>query len=234
MVSAIKFSAAGFGGASAPLLEEECHIRLTALVAEAAHPGLVHRPGVGAALSSGDQPVDRREVQAGERSEQGLGAYEPNRHFDRAQVVDTEGVPVVLDAHAHPDVGGPVQIGSERGEPLGTLGEYLIGVPGRVGHDREHPLDEIQGHLRVEEIAHRVDEDQPRRSPAVGRGQCVLVQGQGEAGPAGLRVAVVLVLGQPHRLEAAGERQRVTVVAPRRHSVAPRGGIPGRVGPLYA
>ena len=149
-------------------------------------------------------------------------------------MVDPEGVPVVLDAHAHPDVGRPVQVGRERGEPLGALGEYLIGVPRCIGHDREHLLYEVRRHLRVEEIAHRVDEDQPRRSPAVGRGQCVLVQGQGEAGPAGPRVAVVLVLGQPHRLEAAGERQRVTVVAPRRHSVAPRGGIPGRVCPLYA
>lgn len=60
------------------------------------------------------------------------------------------------------------------------------------------------------------------------------MQGQGEAGAAGPRVAVVLVLGQTHRLEPLGEREGVAVVTPRRDPVASRSGIPGGVGPLDA
>ena len=234
MVSTIEFSAAGLGGAASPLLEEEGYVRCSALVAEVAHPGRVHRPGVGAALSASDQPVDRGEVQFRQGSEQGLGADEPHQCRHGAQVIYPEGVAVVLDAHAHPDVGRPVQAGCQRGEPLRALGEYLVGVPGCVGHDLEHPPDEIQRHLWVEQIAHRVHEHKPRRPPPVGCVQGFLMQGQGEAGAAGPRIPVVPVLGQPHCLEALGERERVAVVAPRRDPVATRGGIPGRVSPLDA
>lgn len=231
---AVEFSAAGLGGAASPLLEEEGYARCLALVAEAAHPGFVHRAGVGAALPARDQPVDRRQVQFRQRSEQGLGADEPHLRRNGAQVIHPEGVAVVFYAHAHPDVGRPVQVLREGGEPLGALGEYLVGVPGRVGHDLEHPPDEVQRHLWVEQVAHRVHEDQPGRPPPVGRGQRFLVQGQGEAGAAGPRVSVVLVLGQPHRLEALGEREGVAVVTPRRDPVASRSGVPGGVGPLDA
>lgn len=161
MEHAVEFSAAGLGGAASPLLEEEGYALRLAVVAEAAHPGFVHRAGAGTALPACDQPVDRGEVQFRQRPEQGLGADEPHLRRNGAQVIHPEGVAVVLDAHTHPDVGRPVQVLRERGEPLGALGEYLVGVPGRVGHDLEHPPDEVQRHLRVEQIAHRVHEDQP-------------------------------------------------------------------------
>lgn len=58
------------------------------------------------------------------------------------------------------------------------------------------------------------------------------MQGQLEAGAAGPRVAVALVLGQAHGLEPLGQRQRVAVVAARRRPVAARGRVPGGLGPL--
>ena len=149
-------------------------------------------------------------------------------------MVDTEGVAVVLDADAHPDVVWPVQFVGEGAQPAGALREDLVGVLWRVGHHLEHPADEVERHVGVEEIAHRVDEDQPRRAPRVGDAQGVLVDGQGEARAACARVAVVAVLGLAHGLESLGERERVAVVAARRRAVAARGRVPRRLCPLDA
>lgn len=58
------------------------------------------------------------------------------------------------------------------------------------------------------------------------------MQGELEARPARRRVAVVLVLGRPHRLEPLGQGLRIAAVAARRHPIAARGRVPRRLGPL--
>jgi hypothetical protein len=49
--------------------------------------------------------------------------------------------------------------------PLGALGEQLVGVPGGLGHDREHSGDERVGDLFVKQVRHAVDEHQPWSTP---------------------------------------------------------------------
>ena len=98
---------------------------------------------------------------------------------------------------------------------MGALGEDLVGVLWRAGHHLEYPPDEVERYVGVEEVAHRVDEHQPRRAPRVRDGQSVGVERQREAGAARAEVAVVAVLGLAHGLEPLGERERVAVVTAR-------------------
>jgi hypothetical protein len=76
-------------------------------------------------------------------------------------VVEAELVPGVLDADAHPEVGGPVEALADVGEPLRSFGEHLVLVLGRVRDHFEDPADVVLRHLRMEEVAHRVHEDRP-------------------------------------------------------------------------
>ena len=82
-----------------------------------------------------------------------------------------------------------------------------------VGHHLEHALDEVKRYVRVEQVAHRVHEDQAWCSPPVGELQQIFVQREAETGAAVLGVAVVLVPGVAHGLEALGKGERVAVVA---------------------
>jgi hypothetical protein len=68
-------------------------------------------------------------------------------------------------------------------------------VPGRLGHDIEDLADEVGRHLSVEEVAHAVDEDDPRLAPAAWHVERLRVDRDAEAGPGGARVAITLVLG---------------------------------------
>ena len=51
-------------------------------------------------------------------------------------------------------------------QTLRSLGEHLVGVLGRLPDHVEDLCDELDGHILVEEIAHRVHEDEPRGVPA--------------------------------------------------------------------
>ena len=112
---AVQVAAVGFGGAAAPLLEEEGYAGGVTLVAQIAGPGLGHGAGAGAAFAADDQPVDALQVEVGEGAEQGLGAYEADGGGHGAQVVDAEGVALGLHADAHPHVGRPWQVGGYGG-----------------------------------------------------------------------------------------------------------------------
>lgn len=80
---------------------------------------------------------------------------------------------------------------------------------GRIRDDSEDLVDEIQGHPGVNQVAHRVDEHDERQSPFVGIAESADMGGDAETGTAGPRVAVVLVLGLPHRLQSLRQGQRV-------------------------
>src|SRR5438552_11296196 len=54
----------------------------------------------------------------------------------------------------------------ERAHPLRPLRQNLIRVAGRAGHDVQDPHDPAVADLRVEQVAHGVDEDAARGLPA--------------------------------------------------------------------
>jgi hypothetical protein len=110
--------------------------------------------------------VDVREVKADERAEQRFGGDEANRRRHLAQVVGTADPPLVLDRDAHPDVRRPLEPRRDLDEVFVSLGQDLEGVLARLGHHREDLLDELERDLRVEKVAHRVDEDHSRPPPA--------------------------------------------------------------------
>lgn len=60
------------------------------------------------------------------------------------------------------------------------------------------------------------------------------MEGQAEPGAAGAGVAVLLILGLAHGLEAFGQGEGVAVVATRGYAVTAGRGIPGRLCPLDA
>ena len=234
VLPAVEVAAVGLRGSASPLLEEERNLSGGASVTKVDQPRFLDWPGTRATLTARDQPVDTGEVNLREGTEERFRADEPHGRTDGAEVVDAEGVAGVLHADAHPDVGWPVQIARDVAQPAGAFGEDLVGVLWRVGHHLEHPADEVERHVGMEEIAHRVDEHQPRRAPSVGDGQGDLVEGQRESGTAGAGIAIVAVLGLAHRLEPIGERERVAVVTARRRAVTTRGRVPRRLGPLDA
>ncbi len=102
----------------------------------------------------------------------------------------------------------------------------------RLSHPPEHFLLEIKRHPGVEQVAHRVHEDPPACPPLPRNVQRTRVELHAEAGSAGARITVGLVLRRPHPLQPASKLQRVAVVAARADLVAAGGGIPGSFRPL--
>src|SRR5690606_13643334 len=74
-------------------------------------------------------------------------------------------IPLVLDAHTHPDVFRPWEESAQRHESLGSLGQHLKLMLGAAAHRLKHSLDKVEGNLFMEQIGHRVDEDPPRLPP---------------------------------------------------------------------
>ena len=70
-----------------------------------------------------------------------------------------------LHAHAHPQVRRPVELTCCAAQPLRSLGEHLVGVLRRLSDYLEDLLDELEWNVVVEEVAHRVHEDEPRSTP---------------------------------------------------------------------
>lgn len=82
----------------------------------------------GAGLAADDDPVNPCEIKARYRAEQRLKREEPDGGGNGAEAFGPEGVPVGLDADAHPDVRWPLERWRELGEPLRPLREHLIRV----------------------------------------------------------------------------------------------------------
>ena len=60
------------------------------------------------------------------------------------------------DVHARlvASVRAPALVAQDRPHPGRPLGEDLVGVLRGRGHDREHLVDEVGGHVLVEEVCH--------------------------------------------------------------------------------
>ena len=131
----------------------------------------------------------------------------------------------VLDAHADPDVLRPGQGGRERGEALVALGQDLEDVMLSLAHRLEDLGDHLIGDVLVEEVAHRVDEDELGLAPLQRKLQAVRPEPQVEA---------LLVRMTGNAAPALRERLGVAVRASRGDLVAARDGVPARGGPLDA
>ena len=107
---------------TAPLLEEERDAGILTLVADAANPFSLHRPGPVAAFPADNHPRDPGEVNCAEVFEERLDGKEPDRRRGVPQVLEArEPVSAVLDAHAPPDVrllGKRAKIGVRASRPV--------------------------------------------------------------------------------------------------------------------
>jgi len=61
---------------AAPLLEEERHALLDALISDAANPSRVHLASTRAAFATDDHPVDRLEIEVADILQEGLDGKE--------------------------------------------------------------------------------------------------------------------------------------------------------------
>ena len=141
----------------------------------------------------------------------------------------------VLHARSHPNVVRPIQSWRIRGRDFRPLRQYLERVLWRVVHGRKHALDEPQRNIFVEQVAHRVDEDQSRLTPSMRDRQPILVTLH-HAVEVALASAVdgrdAVVGGAAHLLQAIGHPRGVTVIAPHGDARAAGHGVPRRLSPL--
>jgi len=221
--------AAGFGFAdAAPLFEEEGGFVFAALVAEGEDPVFLHGAGAGAAFAADDHPVDVAEIEFAEVFEERLDGEEADGGVGFLQVSDAgNAVFFVFDADAPPDVRllcREFQFGIEQGaETLGALGQDLIRVPIRFGHDGGDVHDVVVGNEIVEEVAHGIDEDHFGLAPAEGFGEFF----GNEA-----RVETLLVGMAFDAAKAFGEGFGVAMFAAGADFGAAADGVPGCVGPF--
>src|SRR5260370_37563807 len=90
---------------AAPLLEEELHALVLALLPNRLDPGLIERSGARAALAADDDPLDPIEVQLSDVLQERLDREESHLRRRRLEVLHTrQAVPPVLHADAPPDV----------------------------------------------------------------------------------------------------------------------------------
>src|SRR5947209_3784220 len=118
----------------------------------------------------------------------------------------SECVSIALDRHTDPDVGWPFERAGDCSQALRALCQKLVRVARRIRHHVEHALDEVEWHVFMEQIAHRVHEDQTPGPPPLRDAQRIVVDREAEPGPACPRIAVYLVLRLAHVLETAGQR----------------------------
>src|SRR6266487_2138303 len=83
----------------------------------------------------------------------------------------------------------------------------------------------------MQQVRHRVDEDETRPDPPDRLIQRGRVNSEPEAWAGRTRVAIDLVLRRSHELQAASHRQGVAVIAPSRDPITSGRRIPGCLGP---
>ena len=137
--------------------------------------------------------------------------------------------------------------------PLRPFRQHLKRVLRAERHDRENPVDELEGHRLVEQIRHRIHKHPPRLAPAQRIGQPKIqrphltgehrpprthlcnpdhITVPGLAVPPDKATEVGLIRLLTHRLQPPSHRRCVAVEAPRRDRRAADHWIPGRIGPL--
>jgi hypothetical protein len=129
------------------------------------------------------------------------------------------------------------------GGAVRPLGQHLKRVLRAGVHHVEHALDEVQRDVLVKEVAHGVDEDHPRQPPAQWVTDGIVVE-KDRVVPSALTVDDLQIVRRPPGVVAVvalrlrDRRQPlchslgIAVLAPGRHLVAARGGVPCLVGPF--
>ena len=89
---------------ASPLLEEECHASIQALVAQIEHPRGGHGTGARPRFAADNDPIYVGQIQFGQWPQQGFKGEESHgcRHF--TQPSNPINMPVVFDGDAHPNV----------------------------------------------------------------------------------------------------------------------------------
>ncbi|MDQ5894849.1 MAG: Response regulator [Actinomycetota bacterium] len=176
-----------------------------------------------AGFSTCDQPLNFGQVETFQVPEQWLRRNEPNGGGNFAETICPMNEPTVLDRDAHPNVRMPFEFGCQLSESILSLGKDLEHVMVRLPHHRENLLDVVERNPLMEEIAHRVDEDDPWSLPLQRLVQAVRPKAQIEA----------LFVGVPWDTPPTfSERFGVAVGTTRRDLGAPRNGIPRRLSPF--
>ena len=92
-------------------------------------------------LAAGDQPVNARQIQALQPSQQRLGRSEPDRGGHLTEAVCSMDEAAILDRDAHPYVRRPGQIRRKLVKAVFALGQDLKCVLLGLNHDLEHARD---------------------------------------------------------------------------------------------
>jgi len=149
---------------SAPLLEKEWDARRLALIADRSGPFRPHGTRSMAALAANNHPVDITQIES-QWPEERFAGKELDLRGGCSQMVDPLRPALILDGDAHPDVLWPRQEGSHSQQAFWPLRQYLESVPTGERHCAEDLSNKRRWHFVVEEIAHRVDEDESRPLP---------------------------------------------------------------------
>lgn len=104
-----------------------------------------------------------------------------------------------------------------------SLRQHLVDVPVRRLHGVEHPLDVFPRHVLVKEVAHGVDEDEARATPALRLLHARRAKGE---------VEPLLVGMSDDAPEPLREPLGIAVVAPGAELGAARHRVPGALRPL--
>jgi hypothetical protein len=188
------------------LLVEVRNVVSEAAVAGVPHPLGIAGPKTGPTFAARDQPVDTFKVELIHWTQERLSADEANSGRNLPQEVSAPCILIRFDGNASPYVCGPRQSIGQPCEALRAFSEYLINVPVRVFHSREHRSDELLWHVRMEQVGHRVDENPAGPLP---------LQREFEPGLPEAQVKALLVVVAGNAPEALGKRQCITVVATR-------------------
>ncbi len=161
-----------FGVRPPHCFEEERHIGIVALVPEASDPPGMHWSGTRATFSADDHPVQAVSHAATadesgqiKRANERLATQKADGCGHRPEVPNAVVDRLVFDGSSNPNVAGETireQIGvapDEVGCPRRAFGEHLVDMPVDGQHYLEATTRKGVGHMAVEQVRHRVDEN---------------------------------------------------------------------------
>ena len=210
---------------AAPLLEEERHARVGALLLNVQHPTFLYWPGVWPRLSAYDYPINPGQVEIGQWPKQGLQRQKFDLRRSAPQMVDAARYLLVFHRNAHPYIGWPVQCRTMGLQQLAALGQHLKRMAGAVVHHLKYPLNEGQWNLGMKQVAHRIDEHLAGCFPSVRAAQLVFVNRNFKPGG---------ILGYTHCQQPLGHGFGVAVFAASGNLRTTRGRVPRHFRPFDA
>lgn len=122
------------------------------------HPDLLHRPRPVAGFAANNHPVNAGQIQIVERPKRRLQRKELDLRAGRSQVIDA--LSVISRLQRHPSRRSAANRFAPKPEQSpGAFCQDLKSMPVRLAHNFENSLNEIQRHINVEKIRHRIDEN---------------------------------------------------------------------------